>query len=112
MTGPFTPHLALPLYGLPDHSAQLGRIETQLARIESRIEALMATEVEQFEALSAKVDDLAADVREAIRILTEERANLSPEGQVAADALTAKVDTLDAQVGDADGSDGPPPPPV
>lgn len=68
----------------------------------------MATEVEQINQLSAKVDDLAADVREAIRILTEERANLSPEGQAAFDALNQKVGDLDTEVGDADGSDGTP----
>jgi len=107
MTGPFAPHLGIPIYGLPDNSSQLNRIEAQLARIETRIEENMATEVEQFEALTAKVDDLAADVREAIRILTEERANLSAEGQEAFDVLAAKVGDLDTEVGDADGSDIP-----
>ena len=70
----------------------------------------MAKEVEQIEALSAKVSDLHADVTEAIRILTEERDNLSPEGQAAFDALSAQVAAIDTEVGDADGSDVPPPP--
>ena len=94
MTGPY---IAIPIHGMKDHTAQLDRIE-----------ALMATEAEQLNELSAKVDDLAADVREAIRILTEERANLSPEGQEAFDALNTKVADLDAVVGDADHSEDRP----
>jgi uncharacterized coiled-coil protein SlyX len=73
-----------------------------------QLEATMATEAEQLNALSAKIDDVISDVRAALAILTAERDNLGTEGQAALDALTAKVDAFDAEVGDADGSDTPP----
>jgi uncharacterized coiled-coil protein SlyX len=79
-----------------------------LARLD-QLEATMANEAEQLNALSAKIDDVISDVRAALAILTAERDNLGTEGQVALDALTAKVDAFDAEVGDADGSDVPPP---
>lgn len=69
-----------------------------------RMEALMATEAEQINALTAKVDDLVADVRAALAALVAERDNLGPDGQAALDALVSKVDAFDAEVGDADGS--------
>lgn len=69
----------------------------------------MASEVEQLTALSAKVDDLIADVRAAVELLEADRANFSEPGQEAFDALAAKVAAFDAEVGDADGSDTPPP---
>jgi hypothetical protein len=73
------------------------------------LEDHMSQETEAFASLEAKLDDLIADVR---ALLEAERGNLSPEGQAAADALNAKLDAFDAEVGDADGSDTPPPPPV
>lgn len=69
-----------------------------------RMEQLMATEAEQINTLTVKVDDLVSDVRAALAALSLERDNLGPEGQVALDTLTAKVDAFDAEVGDADGS--------
>ena len=84
----------------------LGPVTAQLTRMEHS----MATEAEQITALEAKVDDVIADVRAALAILVAERADLSPEGQAALDALTAKVEAFDAEVGDADGSDTPPVP--
>jgi uncharacterized coiled-coil protein SlyX len=80
-----------------------------LARLD-QLEATMATETEQLTALSAKIDDVISDVRAALAILTAERDNLGTEGQAALDALNAKLDAFDAEVGDADGSDTPPPP--
>jgi len=77
----------------------------------TRLNALedhMATEAEQITALTAKVDDVVADVRAALAILVAERDNLGPDGQAALDALTAKVEAFDTEVGDADGSDTPP----
>jgi hypothetical protein len=68
-----------------------------------RLETLMATAAEQIDALTAKVDDLAADVR----VVVAERENLSPAGQAAVDRLNAKLTDLDTEVGDADGSDTP-----
>jgi hypothetical protein len=73
------------------------------------LEALMATAAEQITALSAKVDDIAADFAALVAALAAERENLTPAGQEALDAATAKLDALDVAVGDADGSDTPPP---
>lgn len=91
-----------------DVGAITGPILTKLTSLEEH----MATEAEQLNALSAKLDDVMADVRAALAILTAERDNLGPDGQAALDALTAKVDAFDAEVGDADGSDTPPPAPA
>jgi hypothetical protein len=74
------------------------------------LEEHMANEAEQITALTAKVDDVIADVRAALAILVAERDNLGPDGQAALDALSAKVDAFDAEVGDADGSDTQPTP--
>src|SRR5688572_11944198 len=86
-------------FHFPDHTEQLNRMEQ-----------LMATEAEQINALTVKVDDLVADVRAALAALEAERENLGADGQAALDALTAKVEAFDAEVGDADGSDTPPEP--
>lgn len=72
----------------------------------------MTTQTEAFNALSARVDDIQADFTALVAIVTAERENLTAAGQAAFDALTAKVDTLDAAVGDADGSDAPVEPPA
>lgn len=85
----------------------------QLIREEiNHLEELMATESDQILALDAKVTDLIADVRAALAALAADRDNLGPDGQAALDALTAKVDAFDAEVGDADGSDTPPAEPI
>ena len=44
--------------------------------------------------LSAKVDDLVADVRAAKDALEADRDSLSNEGQAALDTLAAKIDAL------------------
>lgn len=68
------------------------------------LEDHMSQETEAFAELEAKLDDLIADVR---ALLVQEAGNLSPAGQAAADALNAKLDAFDAEIGDADGSDTP-----
>lgn len=78
----------------------------------TRMEEAMATEAEQINALSAKVDDLIADVRAALAALEADRDNLGEAGQAALDALSDKLAAFDAEVGDADGSDTPEPEPV
>lgn len=72
------------------------------------LEASVATAAEQIDALSAKVDDIAADFSALVTALAAERENLTEAGQAALDVAVAKVDALDAAVGDADGSDTPP----
>jgi hypothetical protein len=79
----------------------LGEITDRLQRMEQK----MGKELDALGALAAKVDDLIADVR---ALLASEAGNLSPEGQEKADALMAKVDAFDAEIGDADGSDALP----
>jgi hypothetical protein len=66
----------------------------------------MATATEQLNALSAKVDDLVADVRAALAVINGDE--LSTDAQAALDAITVKVDAFDTEVGDADGSDTTP----
>ena len=84
----------------------------------------MATATEAIAALQLQVDanstallDLVADVRALIELLSVE-PQLSPEVQAQADAIAAKltgdagtIGALDIEVGDADGSDTPPPAP-
>ena len=73
----------------------------------------MATKAETLAALAAldvKVTDLIADVRAALAVIAGPDNTLGEEGQAALDALVAKVDAFDAEVGDADGSDVPPTP--
>lgn len=101
----------------------LGAIE----RIEQKIDnlgGLMATAAEQINALSSKVDALAATTADIHADFTAfkdameaERENLTTAGQAALDQANAKLDTaqtslgdLDVAVGDADGSDTPAPP--
>ena len=92
------PELRYTIHGIPDYTEQLNRLES-----------MMANEAEQINALSAKVDDLVSDVRAALEILRAERDNLGEAGQAAFDELAAKVDAFDTEIGDADGSDTPPP---
>lgn len=79
-----------------------------LPRIAHRIhhlEELMATATEQLTALSGRFDDFASDVRAALAVINDDQ--LSPQAQEALDGLSAKLASLDTEVGDADGSDEP-----
>jgi uncharacterized protein YoxC len=72
----------------------------------TRMEKVMASAKDQINDLSAKVDDLAADVR-------AKSGTLDPEAQAAMAALAQKVADLDTEVGDADASETvTTPPPV
>lgn len=89
------------------------------------LEALVSTAAEQIDALSVKTDgltalitDVAADFAALVAVVAAERENLTPAGQAALDAANVKADAaqakladLDVAVGDADGSDVPPPAP-
>ena len=61
----------------------------------------MASAAEQLDALSAAVDDIAADVQ----VLVDKSGQLDAEGQAALDRLTGKLNDLNVEVGDQDGSD-------
>jgi hypothetical protein len=87
----------------------LAPILKDLAVVKTELRKLgrhMATATEQLTALSAKVDDLVADVRAALAVINND--DLSTDAQAALDAVNAKLDAFDTEVGDADGSDTPP----
>lgn len=92
---------------LDDIRTYLGQHTLILKKI-TALEELMARATDQLNALSAKFDDLMADVRALRDALVAERDTLTDESQAALDTLSAKVDAFDAEVGDADGSDTPP----
>lgn len=108
---------------LDDAVARLQQIEIATSRMEL---SLMARASDQINDLSSKIDALGTVVTdvhsdfEALRAAMEaDRENLSVAGQAALDAANAKADAvaqqlrdLDVEVGDADGSDIPTPPPV
>ena len=89
------------LLGIDDLPGRLGRISHRIHRLEEQ----MATATEQITALSNRFDDFAADVRAALAVINEDR--LSPRAQEALDGLSAKLASLDTEVGDVDGSDEP-----
>jgi hypothetical protein len=76
------------------------------------LEDIMATAAEQLNTLTARVEDVHADFTALLETLNAERENLTPAGQAALDQASAALTALDEAVGDADGSDTPPPPPV
>jgi hypothetical protein len=78
---------------------------TGLAHSTHYLGVRMATATNQITALSAKFDDFASDVRAALAVINDDQ--LSPQAQEALDGLSAKLDALDTEVGDADGSDVP-----
>jgi hypothetical protein len=80
-------------------------LDIVLAQLQ-RMENLMVREAEVLDTILGKVNDVFADVR---ALLAAERAQMSDEGQAKADELTAAIDAFDAEIGDADGSDVPPP---
>lgn len=75
------------------------------ARLDQLEDRIMTTQAEAFVALAARIDDIKADFAALLEQLAAERENLTEAGQAALDALSAKVDAFDAEVGDADGSD-------
>jgi len=79
-----------------------------------KMEAVMAKAKDQLDALTAKVDDVANDVRALKDAADRAGEEFSPEVQQAFDQLVSRVDELDTTAGDADGSDtgGQTPPPV
>lgn len=86
----------------------LQRLEGSQRRIEqflTRMEIAMANEMEQLNSIKGKLADVHADVKAK---LDQVRAEVSPEGQAAFDEIAAALDSFDAEIGDADGSDTPP----
>jgi hypothetical protein len=69
------------------------------------MEIHMANEVEQLNAIKARLVDVHDDVKAR---LEQVRGEVSAEGQTALDEVVAAIDNFDAEIGDADGSDTPP----
>lgn len=90
-------HVHVHIPGLVDHTAQLNRIEED-----------MATAVEVLTDVKAAVTDMATDVNAKLDQLVAELGQLSPEAQAIVDDIKAAVAGVDERVGDADGSDTPP----
>lgn len=93
------------------------------AYLDQRFGEIMTSQAEAFAALAANdaallaaVQDVAADFAALVAAMAVERENLTEAGQAAFDAaqaksaeLSAALAALDTAVGDADGSDTPPP---
>lgn len=94
MTAPQEIHFHVHLDALTD-------LVTQVVTIKE----LVMTEADAINALTAKFDSFAEDVRALVAAAAVVRDQLGPDGQTALDSLTAKLDALDVEVGDqnADG---------
>jgi uncharacterized coiled-coil protein SlyX len=80
-----------------------------IASVLSELESAMATTKEQLDAANGKLDTLMNDVRAALAALNANSGKLDAEAQQALDDLNTKLDSYDTEVGDADGSNTPPP---
>jgi hypothetical protein len=87
---------------------------TAVERIESKIDSMgvqMATAAQQLTDLKAQFADTTSDVLAKLDQLTQQLGQLDPAAQATLDEIKAGVQQLDDAVGDADGSDTPPPAP-
>lgn len=89
--------------------AALERRLEQLARRTLRLENNMATAKQQISELRAAFSDFARDVDAKLDALANAQGDLNAEAQAEFDALKQAVADADAKIGDADGSDTPPP---
>lgn len=72
---------------------------------------LMVTQAQAIDLVATRLTDILADFRALRDAMLAERENLTAEGQAALDRANVVVEDLDTEIGDADGSDTPPPPP-
>lgn len=56
------------------------------------------TEAEALNELSLKVDDLIADVRAALVVISGPDNELGPDGQAALDGIVSRIDAFDAEI--------------
>lgn len=87
--------------------AQLHHVHKALHRIEHRqeeTELIMSDFASQINANTDKLDAIAADVKV---LVDGDTSGLDPELQAAIDRLSGRVDSLQGEVGDRDGSDVP-----
>jgi hypothetical protein len=92
------------LHCVPCQLARLERAQLRIERTLSRMETAMANELEQLNTIKSKLADVHTDVKAK---LEQVRAEVGPEGQAALDEISAALDSFDAEIGDADGSDTP-----
>lgn len=71
----------------------------------------MASAKDQLNELKSAFTDFASDVDAKLNQLLAAQGTLQPDAQAVFDDLKASVQAADERVGDADGSDTPPPAP-
>lgn len=72
----------------------------------------MTSITEQLTGLKGQFSDFASDVNARLQQLADAQGTFSADAQAIFDDLKASVEAADASVGDADGSDTPPPAPT
>lgn len=77
-----------------------------------QLEAAMTSITDQLTGLKNQFADFASDVNARLQQLADAQGTFSPDAQVIFDDFKAAVAAADASVGDADGSDTPPPAPT
>jgi hypothetical protein len=91
----------IPLFS--DLMVIMGRQKLILIKL-TRMEKIMSQEVDALKDLAAKLEDVHADVKARLDVVAGE---LSAEGKAEVDRIKSALDSFDAEVGDADGSDTP-----
>lgn len=94
---PFCPHCAF-----VDVVRWMRMVEATLHRMEIK----MSQEVDALNEIKAKLEDVHADVKARLDVVAGE---LSAEGRAEVERIKDALDSFDAEVGDADGSDEQPP---
>lgn len=79
----------------------LGHIEAALRRMENT----MSAEVDALNEIKTKLADVHDDVKARLDVVAGE---LSAEGKNQVEAIKSALDSFDAEIGDADGSEAPP----
>jgi hypothetical protein len=92
------PHIGIPIFGLPDYSTQLDRMEQLMATAAEQISALDA----KVTALGTVVTDIKGDFDALLEAMNAERENLTEAGQAALDLANENVDARAAQLADLD----------
>lgn len=69
----------------------------------------MSQEVDALNEIKTRLADIHADVKARLDVVAGE---LSAEGKSEVEAIKSALDSFDAEIGDADGSDTPEAPPV
>lgn len=84
-----------------DTTMSLGHIEAVLRRMET----IMSAEVDALNEIKTRLADIHDDVKARLDVVAGE---LSEEGKSEVEAIKSALDSFDAEIGDADGSETPP----